>query len=159
MGALMRKRNKFASFTELRKDERGAEAVEFALVGPLLFFLLIGILYLLFVLAVQVSVARSASVGVRYAAIKDKDLGHYPTAAEVTSKVLDKTALLASGSCTGSLDPINPAPNGQLTLSVSCDMPNPLGRAFSGIRNALFGGSVAPPSTLELTADARARRE
>lgn len=155
----MKKPSRFARYTALRKDERGAEAVEFALVGPLLFFLLFGILYLLFVLAVQVSVARSASVGVRYAAIKDKDLGHYPTAAEVKSNVLDKTALLSTGSCTGSLNPTNPAPNGELTLSVSCQMPNPLGRAFTGMRNALFGGTETPSANLELTADARARRE
>lgn len=153
-------RSKVARFTELRRDERGAEAVEFAFVGPLLFFMAFGILYLLFLLAAQVSVARSASVGVRYAAIKDKALGHYPTAAEVQSKVLNKTALFSSGACTGSLSPANPAPNGQLTLSVSCDMPNPAGRAVSGLRNALFGGSGDEGSaTLELTADARARRE
>jgi Flp pilus assembly protein TadG len=150
--------SKVARFTELRRDERGAEAVEFAFVGPLLFFLAFGILYLLFLLAAQVSVARSASVGVRYAAIKDGL--SYPTAAQVENQVLDNTALFASGACTAASLTGGSAPNAEIVLSVSCDMPNPAGRAVSGLRNALFGGSGDEgAATLELTANARARRE
>ncbi|MGQ0679284.1 MAG: TadE/TadG family type IV pilus assembly protein [Actinomycetota bacterium] len=149
-----------ARFNRLRREERGAEAVEFALVGPLLFFLLFGVLYLLFLVAAQVSVARSAAVGARYAAIKDQALGTYPSAAQVQSQVLNQTALFAAGDCRGVFDPPATGPNTPLTLKVTCEMPNPIGRSLHAFRSVLFGGGGSEgAATLELTADAQARRE
>lgn len=160
MGGAKKMRGGYAKFKVLRKDERGAEAVEFAVVGPLMFFLVFGILYLLFLLAAQVSVARSASVGVRYAAIKDEALGAYPTPAQVETKVLNNTALFAAGACGGLFDPVATAPNAPLTLRVTCEMPNPAGQAVHAFRTALFGsGGDEGSATLQLTADAQARRE
>lgn len=158
----MKKRSRLARYTALRKEERGAEAVEFAFIGPLLFFVMLGIFYVLFLAAAQVSVARSASVGVRYAAIKDKDLGRYPTAADVNSNVLNRAFLFASGDCTtdtGKSTGLGAGtPNAPIMLSVSCTMSNPAAQAVNGIRNALWG-SGETTTTIQLTADARARRE
>lgn len=142
-----------------RREERGAEAVEFALIGPMLFFLLIGLLYTLLLFAAQLSVARSATVGVRYAAIFDESLGRYPTAADVNSKVLNNTPLFASGACATTSLSGGGGPNAPMTLNISCDFPNPLGQAMNGMRNAFFGGGGIVGSTLELTADATARKE
>jgi Flp pilus assembly protein TadG len=146
------------------KKERGAEAVEFAFIGPLLFFLVLAIFYVLFLVAAQVSVARSASVGVRYAAMFDKSLNRYPTTADIQDQVLDDAFLFSSGACTtntaNSVGLGAGPPNAPITLSVTCEMANPAGQAIAGFRSALFGGGGAEgAATLELRADARARRE
>lgn len=110
----MNLRTKVARLKALRQDEDGAEAVEFGIIGPLLFFVVIGILYTLLLFAAQLSVAHSTAVGARYAAIYDKGLGRYPTSADITSKVLNKTALFKSGACT---TPVQPA---ELGLTPRC---------------------------------------
>ena len=157
-------RKRVARLRAASREERGAEAVEFAFIAPLLFFLVIAIFYVLFLVAAQVSVARSASVGVRYAAIFDKALNRYPTSADVQSKVLDHAFLFQSGACT--TDTANsvglgagPA-NAPIKLTVRCDMANPAGQAVAGLRSAFWGGSGSEGSaTLQLKADAQARRE
>lgn len=149
----------YAKFRARLKDDRGAEAVEFAFVGPIMFFLLFAVLYLLFMLAAQLSVARAATVGVRYAAIKDQTLGAYPTAAQIQTNVLNTTALFKAGDCNGTMNPAA-APNAPITLNVTCQMSNPIGQGLAAFRSLLFGSSGDEGSaTLQLTADAQARRE
>lgn len=157
----MKIRSRASLFTRLRREERGAEAVEFAIVGPMVFFLCFAIIYLLLVLAAQVSVARSASIGVRYASIFDQSAGRYPTAADVNSNVLNNTHLFSSGACTTTTLSGAITPNSPITLAVSCNFPNPAGQAVSGLRSALFGsgGGSEGTSSLVLTASAKARRE
>ena len=157
-------RNPVARMRAALRQERGAEAVEFAFIGPLLFFLLLAIFYVLFLVAAQVSVARSASVGVRYAAIFDKSLNRYPTPADIQNQVLDHAFLFRSGAC--STDGANSVglgagpPNAPIRLSVTCEMANPAGQAVAAFRSALFGGGGSEGSaTMDLKADARARRE
>jgi Flp pilus assembly protein TadG len=156
----MRKRG--AQMKAALREERAAEAVEFAFIGPLLFFLVLAIFYVLFLVAAQVSVARSASVGVRYAAIFDKSLNRYPTTADIQNKVLDNAFLFRSGACT--TDTANSvglgagSPNAPIKLSVRCDMANPAGQAVAAF-GALFGGGAEGAANFQLSADARARRE
>jgi Flp pilus assembly protein TadG len=164
MGGLKWMRKQGARMKAALKHEGGAEAVEFAFIGPLLFFLVLAIFYVLFLVAAQVSVARSASVGVRYAAIFDKSLNRYPTSADIQNKVLDNAFLFRSGACT--TDTANSvglgagAPNAPIKLSITCEMANPAGQAVAGLRNAFFGGGGSEgAATFELKADARARRE
>lgn len=148
---------KVARINALKKNDNGAEAVEFALVGPLLFFVIIGILYVLLLAAAQLSVARAATVGVRFASINEGS--GYPSTTQINSEVLSNTPLFAAGACTTTSLSGGGAPNAEMSLSVKCDFPNPAGRAVSGLSNALFGGSETAESTLELTAEGTARKE
>jgi len=165
MGGLGAVRARASRIRSAVKEEKGAEAVEFAFVGPLLFFLVLAIFTVLFMAAAQVSVARSASVGVRYAAIFDKSLGRYPTVGDIQNKVLNDAFLFRRGACTAntakSVGIGAGAPNAPITLSVSCDMDNVAGQAAGAIRSVLWGGGSGPENaaTFTLTADARARRE
>lgn len=155
----MNPRTTLARLRSLRRDEQGAEAVEFAVIGPLLFFVLIGIVYTLLLFAAQLSAAYSATTGARYAAIFDKTIGRYPTTADINTRVLNSTPLFAAGACTTTSLSGGGGPNAPMTLSIQCDFPNPAGQAVNGLRNALFGGAGTAESTLELNAAATSRKE
>jgi Flp pilus assembly protein TadG len=58
-----------------KKKERGAVAVEMAIILPLLLLILVGIIEFGRVLNVQVSLTQAAREGARYAAIHYKDAG------------------------------------------------------------------------------------
>lgn len=146
--------------TRLRagRGESGAEAVEFALIGPLLLLVLIGMIYTLLLFAAQLSVARSATVGARYAAIYDRSIGRYPTATDINAKVLDSAALFKAGACSTPGPSGGGSPNASMTVQVRCDFPNPAGQALNGL-SSLFGGTGTVEPTLQLTASATARKE
>ena len=139
-------------------QESGAEIVEFALVAPLVFIFIFGIIYGLLTAAAQLSLSHAASVGVRYATIPvDAALDVYPSPAAVQAKVLDSTPFFDASQCTTSV-PATGSPNEAFTLRVSCEFPNPAGAALSGL-SGLFGGSPGYDSSLILSTDVTGRRE
>ncbi len=142
----------------LRREEAGAAAVEFALLAPLVFFLLFGLFYLLMLFAAQLSLGYATNVAVRYAAIPSNAAGTaYPSDSDVMTKVAASTPFFPEGSCTLDIPP--PAGvNQPVSLTVDCEYPNPFGQAANGFRQALFGGDEISP-TVALTATAESRRE
>lgn len=101
-------------------DERGAETLEFALVSPALFLLLLGVVYGLVAVASQVTLGHAASVGVRYASVLES--GSYPTEADVARKVESSTPFFAPGACTSTVTG-DSLPYAPITLDVACRMP------------------------------------
>jgi Flp pilus assembly protein TadG len=149
-------RAKFKRFTELRKEERGAEAVEFALISPLLFFLVFGLLYLLLMFAAQLSLGYATNVAVRYAAIPVSGTV-YPTQAQVLAKAADVTPFFNTTSCSPVM--ASGATNAPITLTLNCDFPNPAGGAANAMKQAFFGGGDDIDSTVEMSATAQSRKE
>jgi Flp pilus assembly protein TadG len=147
--------------SRILRNERGAAVLEFALVFPVIAFLLLGLLYGFIAVAANVSLAHAASRGVRYASIPvDAVGGVYPSTADVEARVDDNTPFFAASSCATTVagESVENAP---VTLDVACDFPNPIGSALSGLRN-LFGGAGGTSldaGSLRLSAHAEARRE
>lgn len=151
----MKNKGRFARFLRLRREESGAEAVEFALIAPVLFLLVAGLIWLLLAFAAQLSLGYATNVGVRYAAIPTS--GSYPSAAQVMSKALDSTPFFGSSSCTPVLTAGDV--NKPVTFTLSCDFPNPAGAAVNALRGGFFGGGSEIDETLEMSATAQSRKE
>lgn len=149
-------RAKFKRFTKLRKEERGAEAVEFALISPLLFFLVFGLIYLLLMFAAQLSLGYATNVAVRYAAIPVSGTV-YPTQSQVLAKAADVTPFFSTTSCSPVL--ASGAINAPITLTLNCDFPNPAGGAANAMKRTFFGGGDDIDSTVEMSATAQSRKE
>ena len=135
----------------VKKGETGAEAVEFALIAPILLFLVFGLIYLLLLFAAQLSLGYATNVGVRHAAIN-------PSEPEVLNKALEATPFFSADSC----DPAvggGGGPNQPVTLTLTCDFPNPAGGAANALRQTFFGGGSEIESTVELAARAQSRKE
>ncbi len=143
------------------EDERGAEALEFAIVAPLALFLLLGLLYALLSLAAWLSLGHATSGAVRYAAIPtDPVTATYPDAAAVQDRLVEATPFFGPDACHTTL--AGEELEGRVVrLEVACTFPNPPGAVLSGLRNAFFGGdgSQAYGTELTMTARAEARRE
>lgn len=144
-------------FTQLRRREEGAEAVEFAIVGPLLFFVIFGVIYLLILMAAQLSLGYATNVGVRHAAIPTA-LGAYPSAGEVATEATQATPFFSASSCTPSLNNAV-AVNQPVTLTMDCSFPNPAGGAANGLKNVFYGGGDDFPTTVSMSATAQSRKE
>jgi Flp pilus assembly protein TadG len=147
--------------TAIAKDERGAETVEFALVFPVVAFLILGLLYGLFAVAAHVSLAHAASRGVRYASIPvDAVSGVYRTTEEVEAFVDENTPFFTASSCETTVtgDALENAP---VTLDIVCGFPNPAGKALSGLRDLLLNTHEPDryADALAMSAHAEARRE
>ncbi|MGH2769038.1 MAG: TadE/TadG family type IV pilus assembly protein [Actinomycetota bacterium] len=142
------------------RDEDGAEIIEFALVAPLVLFLVFGLIYGLLTIAAQLSLAHAASVGVRYASIPtDPAVDAYPTPGAVATRVVDSTPFFGAGACATTVTG-DSTPNAPVDLDVSCDFPNPLGRALNGLRGIFIPDGASPyASDLSLSMSARGRRE
>jgi Flp pilus assembly protein TadG len=142
-------------------DDRGAEALEFALVFPVVIFLILAILYGLFAVAAQASLSHAASRTVRYASIPtDPVYGVYRTPDEVNAYFRDQAPLFAKSTCTTNVtgDTVTNAP---VVVAVSCNFPNPAGRALNGLKDVFFGttGDGTYSDDLTMTARAEGRRE
>lgn len=152
----MKTRNNIARFTKLRRDEEGAEAVEFGLLAPLLFFLVVGIVYVLILFAAQLSLGYATNVAVRYAAIPTAG-STYPTEPEVLTRALSSTPFFDTSSCSPNLAAAGT--NAPVTFTMNCDFPNPAGEFLNGLRQRVFGGGSEIQSTVELSATAQSRKE
>lgn len=144
-------------FTQLRRREDGAEAVEFAIIGPLLFFVVFGLIYLLLLFAAQISLGYATNVGVRYAAIPTSP-GAYPPVGDVVTAATAATPFFNSSTCTPSLDNAVPV-NQPVTLTMECSFPNPAGGAANGLKNLFYGGGDDYSTTVDLSATAQSRKE
>jgi Flp pilus assembly pilin Flp len=145
----------------LLNDERGAEIAEFALVFPIVAFLIFGLIYSLLAIAAHVSLAHAASRSVRYASIAtDSVVGTYPTNDDVEAHILDNTPFFSAEACETAVAG-EERENAPIQLDVSCPFPNPIGAALSGMRNVLNGSDdgTSYASTLQMSAHAEARRE
>lgn len=142
----------------LLRDERGAEALEFAIVAPVALFLLLGLLYALLSLAAWLSLGHATSGAVRYAAIPQA--GTYPDADAVRERLVGATPFFGAEACQTTIDG-EEIEGRAVRLEVACTFPNPPGAVLSGLRNVFFGGdgTEAYGSVLTMTARAEARRE
>jgi Flp pilus assembly protein TadG len=141
-------------------NESGAEAVEFALVAPILFFLIIGLIYFLLLFSAHVSLSHAVSVGMRFAVVPTTpNVKLYPAASAVNSRVADSALFFDPEDCSSSVlgDVIQ---NSQVTLTVSCNFPNPAGGALDGLRSLVTStGASSYSSNVQVAASARGRRE
>jgi Flp pilus assembly protein TadG len=145
----------------IARDERGAEIVEFALVFPVIAFLIFGLIYGLFAVAAHVSLAHATSRGVRYASIPiDPVTGIYPSTDQVEEFVLDHTPFFSAASCTTTVAG-DGRENVPVTLDVDCGFPNPAGAALNALRDVFIGsdGPETYDGSLQISAHAQARRE
>lgn len=141
------------------RDESGAETVEFAFVAPVLFLLVIGLVYALLAVAAQVSLGHAASRTLRYATIPtDPVSGVYRTEAEVATHLAAQTPFFSAADCTTTVTG-EERENAPVVVATTCAFPNPLGGAVAGLRNAFFGGGSGQPDEISMTARAEGRRE
>lgn len=140
------------------RDDRGAEALEFALVSPMVLMIVFGVIYALLAVSAQLSLSYAASVGARHASIPtDFVNGVYPTDGAVVERVAAATPFFAADSCGGGVTGTTKQ-NDKLTLSVTCDFPNPIGHVVGLLLgDAATTGAFAP--VLKMSARAEARRE
>ncbi len=141
-------------------SESGAEAVEFALVAPMLFFVVLGLVYFLLLFSAHVSLSHAVSVGMRYAVVPTApNSREYPTAAAVNARVTESALFFKPGDCSSSVlgDVFQNAP---VTLVVSCNFPNPAGGALNGLRTLVTSTPTSSySSAVAIEADAKGRRE
>ena len=147
-----------------RRDETGAEAMEFAIAGPVLLLVVFGLIYAIVTAAAYLSLTHAASVGARYASIPHDPIhGVYRTDAEVLAKVDSKTPFFTADDCTSAVVG-GTAANAPISLELDCSFPNPFGRLLNRL------GSVAahseptetgpqPEGDLTMSVRAKARRE
>lgn len=141
-------------------NESGAEAVEFALVAPMLFFVVLGLIYFLLLFSAHISLAHAVAVGMRYAVVPTAPNSKvYPSADAVNTRVADSALFFKHEDCSSVVvgDVIQNAP---VTLEVSCNFPNPAGGVLNGLRSLVTSTGVSSySSNVPITADARGRRE
>jgi Flp pilus assembly protein TadG len=152
----MKLKSKHATFNKLRRKEDGAEAVEFALISPILFFLVFGLIYVLLMFAAQLSLGYATNVGVRYAAIPTSSTT-YPSPTQVLNKAMDATPFFNTSVCTPDLT--SGAANQPVIFTLSCNFPNPIGNGVNAVRRTLFSGGSDVDSTIQMSATAQSRKE
>lgn len=131
--------------------------MEFALIAPILFFLIFGLIYVLLLFVAQLSLGHAAAVGVRYASIPDAGR-NYPAPAQVKTRMLASAPLFSPSMCNAPTLTGGAEANAEMILSVTCNFPNPAGAVAGRIRSIFYGGSTISP-TVALSAEARARKE
>jgi hypothetical protein len=140
-----------------RRDELGAEAVEFAFVGPVLLGLIFALMYVLLGVAAHVSVSHAASVGARYASIVDRDTGTYPDHDAVEAKMNAASPFFRPEACETVLAG-EAGDNAPIHIDVSCPFPNPIGRAVNKLLDRDAPAGITGDE-ITLAASAKARRE
>jgi Flp pilus assembly protein TadG len=146
-------------WTRVRKDDNGAEIVEFALVAPLVLLMIFGLIYGMLATGAQLSLSYATSVAARYASIPTAG-STYPTPAQVGAKLADSTPFFGTGACTTTIAGSSGVANSPMTISATCNFPNPLGGAVAAIRGVITGTTLPnQPDTLALTASAQSRKE
>ena len=150
----------------IKTDESGAEAVEFAVVAPVLLLIVFGLIYVLLWVSAEISLGHAVTEGVRLASIPNTATGAYPSAAVVEARIDDSTPFFSQEATaadppdclitvTGAASPNNP-----VRVAADCDFPNPAGTAARALGN-IFPGTTRPdqPSTIDVSASAERNRE
>jgi Flp pilus assembly protein TadG len=126
-----------------RSEARGAAAVEFAIVLPIVLLLVCGIVDFGRMLNVQISLSGAAREGARWAALRLDSTTGVSVASRVTTAAPDVTAPATAvlSSC-----PANPSPtqNASVTVTTTYTLITPL-----SVLGGLFGGGV--PGSVTLT--------
>jgi Flp pilus assembly protein TadG len=132
-------------------DEQGAATLEFALVFPVVAFLIFGLIYGLLAVAAHVSLAHAASRTVRYASLAiDPVAGVYPDVEQVEAYMDDQTPFFTASSCETTVTPDSPnaVENEPVVLDLTCAFPNPAGKVVGFL-----------DENIAMVAHATARRE
>jgi len=141
-------RTRLTRITPRITDDRGAAVLEFALVFPVVAFLIFGLIYGLFAVAAHVSLAHAASRTVRYASLAtDPVAGLYPTVEQVETYMDGQTPFFTASSCETTVAGES-RENAPVVLDLTCAFPNPAGRVVGFV-----------DEDITMTAHATARRE
>jgi Flp pilus assembly protein TadG len=128
------------SASSARKGDRGAAAVEFALVLPLLLLIVFGIIDFGRALNAQITLTEAAREGVRLAALGESN-GTVQASAQAAAPQLSGVTVTVTASCPPGA---GPTANAQVDVSYSFSFITPVG-AIAG----MFGGSgLGGPITL-----------
>lgn len=152
------------ALSRTRHDDAGAETLEFAVAGPVVLFLVFGLVYAIVTAAAYLSLTHAASVGVRYASIPpDPVHGGYRTDAEVVAKVDERTPFFTADDCAGAVVG-GTASNDAISLELDCSFPNPFGRVLNRLgsivsRSEPADGGPHAEGDLTMSVRAQARRE
>jgi Flp pilus assembly pilin Flp len=138
----------------LRRDQRGSSAVELALVLPLFFLVIVGVLSLLWMLSARTAISGAARDAARYASIRhdpltcapDPCVHDWPTEEEVEIYARERAGRFGVDRVTVSRPSQTNMP---VSVTVERELPT-LFRAFG----ALFGAE-----SLEYSSTAKARAE
>lgn len=114
-----------------QRAERGAAAVEFALVVPLMLIVLFAILDLGWVFNQQLAVTAAAREGARYAAVHSDDAGAQGAAEDLVEELLTVTPTITYDSTCGA------AVDDKLTMVVSVPLTD-----LTGWLSAIAGGAT-----------------
>lgn len=80
------------------RDARGAAAVEFALIMPILLLLVFGIISYGYMLSFRQAISQGAAEGARAAAVAQRDVDQQPDALAAMNQALDTYGVTCSGS-------------------------------------------------------------
>jgi Flp pilus assembly protein TadG len=114
------------------RGDRGAEAVEFALIVPLLMLLLLGIMEFAFAFITQAALAGAARQGVRYYTINYATPGSANQAIALATAATPEPSDVVSGAFSASC-----TPSGTTTLTLTYRY-----HTLTGAFDGLFGGAV-----------------
>lgn len=126
-----------------RRTDRGAAAVEFALLLPVLLLILAGIVDFGRAMFTQISVTNAAREGARAAIGGSATAGDIATRAQASAPSLAGSLATTATLCTGA------GSSAQVTVSTGFDW------VMLGPMSGLFGASASLPSTLSSTARMR----
>lgn len=154
---------------KLRRGERGAAAVEFAMVLPVLMLFLAALAPLIRFGYDYMVVQRAAAHGVRYASRADVNprladdgttLTRRPSNTEIAQFVSDSSnGMVAAADVTVDPPPSLALPGEQIVVTVDQDISyGVLAEIASKVKQTFFGGSAFPTSQL-VTVSARGREE
>ena len=90
----------------LRRDENGASAVEFAIVGAILVALLLGTIQLGWALQLNNEISKAADAAVRYAALPGKNENDFSVKIKEVLKNYDQSRLVVAAPQQGEVDGI-----------------------------------------------------
>ena len=102
------------------RDDTGAQAVEFAVIVPVLLVLITGIVSMGIALSAQVSIVQAAREGARYAAICDQDatcLGNVKAKVESGAGITLTDSEITVNACPAPTTPADPQRSASVTVT------------------------------------------
>ena len=135
----------------LRKADRGANLVEFAMVMPFLLILLIGIVEFSWTLANNIDVKQGAREGARITAVDFPDTGGSPTNGVLAAEICNRMDLVNDPATTITWLSNDLDGNGQIEVgdgvNVTVSTPH---KTLTGFMDWAFGGLTSLDSTVEI---------
>lgn len=131
-----------------RPRDRGAVAVEFALLLPLLLVLLFGIIAFGFVLSAKIQAEHAAREAARLAAVGVADCDSWKSAVQNRLGQAPEALTMSVGG--------TQKPGDTITISFTYKTNSAANGVFAGVSALIPGGSVILPDEMQATADTRA---